>query len=616
MEKRYNDSQVKAIHHFNGPCLTLAGPGSGKTAVITERTKNLITEYHVKPSNILVITFTKAAAAEMKNRFFNLMGGESYPVTFGTFHAVYFSILKHAYNYNANNIIREEQKYALMRELVQKHRLEYEDESEFVTSLLGEISIVKNTGVSIEHYYSTNCAENVFRRIYSEYHEWLHQRKLIDFDDMLVYTYELFKERKDILSAWQKKFQYILIDEFQDINKIQFDIIKMLAAPENNLFVVGDDDQSIYRFRGARPEIMLHFKDDYPDAAQILLDTNYRSQKNVVEASLNLISYNTERFEKDIHAAWESRDEIEYAVFKSQREEIAKIIWDIQEHIEKGGNYKDIAVLFRTNTQPQMLMERLLEYNIPFRMKDSVPNLYEHWIAKDLFAYIKIAMGSRYRSDFLKIMNRPKRYISRDSLDEETVAFDVWEWFYEDKPWVAERIQRLEYDIQMLSSMSPYAAINYIRRGIGYDEFCVEYADYRRMNVDDLYEILDELQNSAKGFDSYNDWFAHIERYTQELEKICRKQNENMESVALATLHSSKGLEYENVYIIDVNEGIMPYKKAVLDNEIEEERRMFYVGMTRARSNLHLYTVEQHNHREMSASRFIQESRIRKKPAR
>lgn len=616
MEKRYNDSQVKAIHHFNGPCLTLAGPGSGKTAVITERTKNLITEYHVKPSNILVITFTKAAAAEMKNRFFNLMGGESYPVTFGTFHAVYFSILKHAYNYNANNIIREEQKYALMRELVQKHRLEYEDESEFVTSLLGEISIVKNTGVSIEHYYSTNCAENVFRRIYSEYHEWLHQRKLIDFDDMLVYTYELFKERKDILSAWQKKFQYILIDEFQDINKIQFDIIKMLAAPENNLFVVGDDDQSIYRFRGARPEIMLHFKDDYPDAAQILLDTNYRSQKNVVEASLNLISYNTERFEKDIRAAWESRDEIEYAVFKSQREEIAKIIWDIQEHIEKGGNYKDIAVLFRTNTQPQMLMERLLEYNIPFRMKDSVPNLYEHWIAKDLFAYIKIAMGSRYRSDFLKIMNRPKRYISRDSLDEETVAFDVWEWFYEDKPWVAERIQRLEYDIQMLSTMNPYAAINYIRRGIGYDEFCAEYADYRRMNVDDLYEILDELQNSAKGFDSYNDWFAHIERYTQELEKICRKQNENTESVALATLHSSKGLEYEKVYIIDVNEGIMPYKKAVLDNEIEEERRMFYVGMTRARSNLHLYAVEQHNHREMSVSRFIQESRIRKKPAR
>ena len=612
MEKRYNTSQIRAISHFKGPCLTLAGPGSGKTAVITERTRHLIEQYKVNPSNILVITFTKAAALEMKTRFQKLMGEGSYPVTFGTFHAVYFSILKHAYHYNAGNIIREEQKYALMRELVQKHRLEYEDEAEFVTSILGEISMVKNTGVSIQNYYSTNCAEHIFRKIYGEYHEYLYQHKLIDFDDMLVYTYELFRERKDILGAWQKKYQYILIDEFQDINKIQFDIVKMIAAPENNLFVVGDDDQSIYRFRGARPEFMLHFKDDFPDAEQILLDTNYRSQKNVVEAAQNLISYNKERFPKEIKAWQSPEQEVEYAVFKSQKEECARIIWDIQNHMERGGAYRDIAILFRTNTQPQMLTEKLLEYNIPFRMKDAIPNLYEHWIAKDIFTYIRIAQGSRSRKDFLKIMNRPKRYISRDSLDEEEVAFDVWEWFYEEKPWVAERIQRLEYDIRMLSGMGPFAAMNYIRRGIGYDEFCAEYADYRRMNVDDLYEVLDELQTSAKGYDTYDAWFDHIEQYGKELEKQYQKQNENQESVALSTLHSSKGLEYDNVYIIDVNEGIMPYKKAVLDGEIEEERRMFYVGMTRAKKNLHLFSIQQLNHKDTDFSRFIKESKIRK----
>lgn len=608
MEKRYNDSQVRAIHHFHGPCLTLAGPGSGKTAVITERTKNLITEYHVNPANILVITFTKAAAVEMKNRFLNLMGTGSYPVTFGTFHAVYFHILKHAYNYNANNIVREEQKFALMRELIQKHHLEYEDENEFISSILGEISMVKNTGVSVEHYYSTNCAENVFRKIYGEYHEYLHRHKLIDFDDMLVYTYELLKERNDILSAWQKKYQYILIDEFQDINKIQFDIIKMLAAPENNLFAVGDDDQSIYRFRGARPEIMLHFKDDYPDAEQILLDTNYRSQKNIVDASLRLIDNNRERFKKNIKAQREAESPVEYAIFKTQREEIEKIIRDIQDHVERGGRYEDFAILFRTNTQPQMLMEKLMEYNIPFRMKDSVPNLYEHWIAKDIFAYMKIAAGSRSRSDFLKIMNRPKRYIGRDSLEDETVAFDVWEDYYEDKPWVAERIQRFEYDIKVLSNMNPYAAINYIRRGIGYDDFCAEYADYRRINVEDLYDVLEKLQTGAKGFRTSEDWFEHIKHYGKELEKISKDQNQNPASVALATLHSSKGLEYENVYIIDANEEIMPYKKAVLDNEIEEERRMFYVGMTRAKKNLHLYSVSQLNHKDADISRFIRES--------
>ena len=499
-----------------------------------------------------------------------------------------------------------------MRELVQKKQLEYEDEAEFITSILGEISTVKNTGVSIEHYYSTNCAEDIFRKLYQEYQSYLYGQRLIDFDDMLVYTYELFRERQDILGAWQRKFRYILIDEFQDINKIQFDVIKMLAKPENNLFVVGDDDQSIYRFRGARPEIMLHFRDDYPDAVQLLLDTNYRSQKEIVDASLCLIDHNRERFPKNIQAAVPAESAVDCQIFKNQREEIERIIWEIRTKVERGARYEDFAVLFRTNTQPQLLTEKLMEYNIPFRMKDRIPNLYEHWVTKDICTYLRIAGGSRYRKDFLQIMNRPKRYISRDSLDSEIVSFDVWEWAFEEKPWVAERIRKLEADIEILSGLSPYAAINYIRKGIGYDEFCEEYADYRRMNVDDLYEILDELMDSAKGYRTAEEWFDHMEAYTKELEKLFAEQNANQESVALATLHASKGLEYREVYIIDVNEGIMPYRKAVLDNEIEEERRMFYVGMTRAKKYLHLYAVKQINHKDADISRFISESKGQK----
>ncbi len=607
----YNNSQLEAISHFKGACMTIAGPGSGKTAVITERTKYLITKCHVQPSNILVITFTKAAAVEMKERFYRLMGNKSYPVTFGTFHAVFFSILKHAYHYRAENIIREEQKYTVMRELVQKHRLEYEDETEFITSILGEISMVKNTGISVDHYYSTNCAEAVFRRLYSEYHEYLYQHKLIDFDDMLVYTYELFRGRKDILAAWQNKFQYILIDEFQDINKIQYDIVKMLAAPNYNLFVVGDDDQSIYRFRGAKPEIMLHFPDDFEGTKQIILDTNYRSQAHVVTAATKLISYNKERFDKKIKAAREAEKPIEFAVFQDQRAENLRLIEDIQNHMERGGNYEDIAVLFRTNTQPRLLMEMLLDYSIPFYAKDAVPNLYEHWIAKDIFAYLRIAQGSRQRSEFLRIMNRPKRYISRESLDDELVAFDAWQWFYEEQPWVAKRIEQLEYDIKMLSRMSPFAAINYIRRGIGYDDFLKEYADYRRIREDELFDTIDELQESAKGYQTLEEWFSHIEEYGNELKQMRMEQQQKREGIALVTLHSAKGLEYDNVYILDVNEGIMPYKKAVLDQEIEEERRMFYVGMTRAKKNLHLFSTRQVNHKDAEISRFIKESQCR-----
>lgn len=621
MERNYNKSQLQAITHGEGPCLTLAGPGSGKTAVITERVKYLITEQHVKPSNILVITFTKAAAAEMKERFYKLMsdatgstaGFGQYPVTFGTFHAVFFQILKHAYNYNANNIIKDEQKYSCMRDLVLKQRLEYEDEAEFVNAVLGEISMVKNTGVDLAHYYSTNCATEMFRRLYNQYHEYLYTHKLIDFDDMLVYTYELFKERSDILGAWQRKYQYILIDEFQDINKIQYDIVKMLAAPENNLFVVGDDDQSIYRFRGAKPEIMLHFFDDFPTGKRCLLDTNYRSQENIVKSSLNLIKYNKERYKKQFKASLPAAGEVEYGVFKTQREQNMRIVRDIYDRIECGGKYEEFAVLFRTNTQPRVLMEQFMEYNIPFYAKDSIPNIYEHWIAKDLFAYIRIAQGSRQRSDFLQIMNRPKRYISRESLDDELVAFDVWEWFFEEQPWVAKRIQQLEHDIKMLERMNPYAAINYIRRGIGYDEFLKEYADYRRIREDDLFDVIEELHASAKEYNNFDAWFLHIEEYAEELEKIRQQKQEQREGVVLATLHSAKGLEFDHVYIVDVNEGVMPYKKATLEQEIEEERRLFYVGMTRARQDLHLFTAKQVNHKDAEVSRFIGETKGEKK---
>lgn len=616
-----NPAQREAILHRDGPMLVLAGPGSGKTTVITERTRMLIRKYGVNPANILVITFTRAAAAEMKERFRRRMEGDgqaagapassaaAFPVTFGTFHAVYFSILKHAYHYSAANIVREEQRFACMREIIARHRLEYEDETELITALLGEIGLVKNSGIEIAHYYSKNCGETVFRRVYSDYQEYLYQHRLIDFEDMLIYTWELFRERGDILSAWQKKYRYILIDEFQDINQIQFEIVKLLAGKERNLFVVGDDDQSIYRFRGARPEIMLRFRDSYPDTKTVLLDVNYRSDAAVVERALNLIGHNRERFDKKIRAGRPGEAEVEYALFADQRQEGLKIIRDIQAAVERGMAYSDFAVLFRTNTQPRLLMEQLLKYNIPFVTQDTIPNLYEHWIAKDIFAYLRIAQGSRARSDFLRIMNRPKRYISRDSLDEETVAFDVWEWYYEEQPWVAKRIGQLAKDIRMLERMKPYAAVNYIRKAVGYDEFCKEYADYRRIREDDLYEILDELQESAKGHETFEDWLCSMEEYTKELKELYRKKEQRTDSVALSTLHSAKGLEYESVYLIDVNEGVMPYKKAVLEEEIEEERRMFYVGMTRAKKYLHLYSVRQINNKDADLSRFVAESR-------
>ena len=276
-------AQKQAIEHNQGPMLVLAGPGSGKTLVITRRTQWLIQKAGVAPGNILVVTFTRAAAGEMRSRFDRLMDGRHLPVSFGTFHAIFFTILKYAYKYKVENILSEDEKYAILRDIIHQIDVEMDDEKDFVMDIAGEISRVKGDMISLEHFYPVNCAKDVFEEIYKAYAAKLGRMRRLDYDDMLVQTWQLFKKYPDILAAWQKKYTYILIDEFQDINRVQYEIIRMLAMPENNLFVVGDDDQSIYKFRGAKPEILLGFTRDYPEAKMTVLNTNYRSTGAVVK---------------------------------------------------------------------------------------------------------------------------------------------------------------------------------------------------------------------------------------------------------------------------------------------------------------------------------------------
>ena len=611
-----NEAQQQAVRHVKGPCMVLAGPGSGKTAVITHRTRYLIEEAGIHPSKILVITFTRAAALEMKERFQRLMQGADAPCTFGTFHSVFYRMLRAAYGYSGDQILTEEQKYQIMRELVNRHELEYEDEEEFVREIIGEITLVKSEYMPLEHYYSTTCGEEEFRMLYQEYEAALRKENKLDFDDMLIFTYELLKERPDILAMWQKHYPYILIDEFQDINKIQYEIVKLLARAERNLFIVGDDDQSIYRFRGARPEIMLGFQKDYPDAEVILLNVNYRSNREIVEGSLRLIQNNTKRYEKNLTANREYEHPIYIHEYKTSAEENQDIISKIRQYHAQGITYREMAVIFRTNTEPRTLVNKLMEYDIPFRMRDKLPNCYEHFLARHLIAYIRIAMGSREREDFLTIWNRPKRYLKRDLLANDrsgTVNLDHVLQQVEDKNWAVKNIHKLQGDIKTLETLKPYSAINYIRKGIGYDEYIVEYAKERHMKEEELLDKLDELQEMARPFESYEAWFRHIETYGEQLEEQRQKQQElhkEADAVTLTTMHSAKGLEYEVVFLMEANEGITPYKKAVKPEELEEERRMFYVAVTRAKSTLHIYYIKERYNKNLLPSRFVNEIRF------
>ncbi len=602
-----NDNQKNAISHFKGPCMVLAAPGSGKTFTIIQRTKKLIEDYHVNPENILVITFTKAASLEMKERFGRQTEGRNYPVTFGTFHAIFFMVLKYAYRMNYHNIVTEDLKLDAMRVTLKNCRVEYDNEAETIADFLEEISLVKNSGIKIENYYSTNYGETLFREIYTGYHQQLKKRNKIDFDDMLIYTYELFEQRKDILKLWQNKYQYILIDEFQDINKIQYDIIKMLALPENNLFMVGDDDQSIYGFRGSKPEIMLSIKKEFPNIKEYILDMNYRCAPEIVMASSNLIMHNQNRFMKRVQADTAKTGEVKVVEFDNQRVQNLFIIKEIQEKIKAGATWSEFAVLFRTNLQPRSLMEQLIEYNIPFVTKEQIPSIYDHWIADDLFTFLDIAKGSRKRSDFIKVMNKPNRYLSRSNLQEEQVSFQQWIQSYAEQPWIAERVERLKYDFEIMGRMNPFAAINYIKKGMGYQEYLIEYAKERGLKKEELEDILEELHESAKGYHSLEDWRQHISEYRENLKKIAKEKNQNAEAITLATLHGAKGLEFRFVCIIDVNEGIIPYKKAVLEKDIEEERRLFYVGMTRAKQYLLITSIKNIGEKNATASRFLPE---------
>ncbi|MDO4261086.1 MAG: ATP-dependent helicase [Eubacteriales bacterium] len=609
----YTRSQSEAIRHRDGPLLVLAGPGSGKTTVVTKRVQYLVQDCGISPSSILVITFTKAAATEMKERFARLMekSGSAETgygnVSFGTFHAVFFGILKLAYGFTAANILREETRRAYVKESIGRLRLEIDDESEFLTGILAEISLIKNERIALEHYFSKNCPEEVFRKIYAEYEDRKRAARLLDFDDMLLYTWELLSQREDILSAWQNKFLYILVDEFQDINRLQYDILRLLAAPQDNLFIVGDDDQSIYRFRGAKPEIMLHFGKDYPDAGRVLLNDNFRSTGQIVEAAGRLIAGNKTRFPKEITARGGDGPPVKALEFPDQQQECLYILKELQAWRAGGGRLEDVAVIYRTNTQPRMLIQKLMEYNVPFRVRDQFPNLFTHWIARDLFCYIRLAMGSGLRKDLLPVLNRPKRYMNRECLDDERISWEHMLTYYEDKSYVCDKIERLQYDLRMLGRMGPFAAISYIRQVVGYGEYLKEYAQFRRMNADDLTEVLDELAESAKGYASYDEWFAHIESYTEEMQKMQKRQQEVREGVHLTTMHSSKGLEYDKVFILDAAEGVTPYKKAVLDPDLEEERRMFYVAMTRAKRELTVCWTKKLGSREHKPSRFLAE---------
>ncbi len=599
-----NAAQLLAVQHTTGPAMILAGPGSGKTTVIAWRLKYLIEKYGADPGEVLVITFTRAAVVEMQYRFMKITDS-SYPeVSFGTFHSIFYQIIKSSNQYKNSSltIINEPFKYEIIRDILSRLRsdgfiskTEYEDALEGISDIISEISRAKNTGKKACDMQSTLLSGSVFERVFEMYNRRLSEFGRIDFDDMIIKCYELLSRDQALLSLCRKKYRFIMIDEYQDINLMQHKVIELLMGDECNVFAVGDDDQSIYGFRGADPRIMLGFPESFGDrkVRVINLSINYRCGEKILGSSLHVIGENKLRFKKEISAAGQNPvGEVVARRYESRERQNEQIAFFLKRHMD---NLSEIAILTRTNKEAEAIASALDGFGIPSNLEETKGNLYESEAVRLVISYLSFAYGGRKRSDFLKIMNHPMRYISRESISGETVNESEVLGYYRGNRDRIKAVKKLFTHINMIGHLRPLLAVKYIRKTVGVDEL---FPDSR--------ESLDEFEREASFYEDMRKLLSDVsERLKVSGDKKKRNNTHGKNVVKLLTMHASKGLEFKIVWIPDLNEGIIPSRSAGREDNIEEERRMLYVAMTRAKQALIMSYITGDKDNPMLPSRFL-----------
>lgn len=606
----FNKSQIQAISHMDGPAMVLAGPGSGKTTVITHRIKNLIEKAEVRPENILVVTFTKAAAISMKKRFSTLMnGGKGQPVTFGTFHSVFYKILRKSRRYEATEILSERQKTDYIREIIGRYGISSNDISELSQNINNDIGNIKGNMLNAQEYEPSCCKKEDFIKIYNAYNLELKKDGKMDFDDILRECYLLLCENHTILEQWRELYKYILIDEFQDINRIQMNIIELLASPLNNIFVVGDDDQSIYGFRGARPEIMIEFKDYYPEAELIVLNVNYRSTQSIINVAGRVIENNKTRLDKCAHANNDKDFQPDIRKFRNQVEELKFVVSKIKEYENQGISLSEMAILVRNNSQIQEISSFLKNRKIEAESGKHRSNIYNGMVAKDILSYVRGALkfdGTYFNEDLIYVLNKPQRYISRQVVLSVNMNISAVRRIYS-----KNNIDSFLFHIEMIRKLPPQAALSYIRKGAGYEEYLRLYAIENNIPMSGLLKQLEQLVQECSKFNTLEQWINSIDSAQnsegQNFGKKSSGEGGANNRINIMTMHGSKGLEFKAVFIVDANQGIIPTSKALRERDFEEERRLFYVAITRAIDYLNIYAVEERLGCPIEVSMFVEE---------
>lgn len=597
-----NEKQKEVTEALKGQVLVVSCPGSGKTTSMIARANALVTA-GVNPSRILIITFSKEAAVGMEAKYKQTFGDSM--IHFGTIHAICFEVLRNVDGYSREDLFTETEKWAFFSTLLHK-RIRADMMEDYIKNVISAIGYVKNRCMPPETYTSDNISTQDFCNCYYRYEEYKRNLGKIDFDDMLLLTRDIFLKKPAILELYKKKYEYIMIDEYQDTNRVQADIFYMLAGENGNLCVVGDDDQSIYGFRSADSTIMLDFPKKYKNCKVIYLDTNYRSEPDIVTAAGRLISNNRVRFKKQFLAAKKGSGVITKVSYKDVSEQRDGVLRRIDTLHKAGTPYQEMAILYRTNKQNQLYVQKLMKYDVPFYTTEAVSDYHNDFPFMDFMAYYRLSEGCYKRGDLQRILNRPSRYLKSEPF--KNVNFDLDELLsacqkLPNSSAAMSKIYDLWEDVAALRGKKPKEFLDYLFHIMGYRDAAISFAEYCGKDEKETEELLDLLIDEAQEFESMEEWGAYAEQYAKKLQEKRKKK----EGICLSTYHASKGLEWDKVFLIDCNEGVAPFKKAEAPEEIEEERRLFYVAFTRARNEVRLSYIQSQGSRSVIPSRFLAE---------
>lgn len=609
--------QEKAIQHIKGPALVLAVPGAGKTTVLIHRTVNLILNHKVSPERILSITFSRASAKDMKERFNRSFSDiSSIPINFSTIHSFCFSLIReYAYiNKIKYTLIEEDKnqlnKYNLIKKIYLDTNHEYITE-EKLESLLNSIGYIKNMMLSVEEFVKHNKPDiENFKIICNHYEKYKRDNNLIDFDDMLTTALEILISNKYMLDKYRAKYDFIQVDEGQDTSKAQLEIIKLLSSPNDNLFIVADDDQSIYGFRGAYPKGLLNFNKIYSNGKLFFMEQNYRSSKNIVSVCNQFIKKNTLRYSKNISTDNSYVEPINIIKVNSIDEQYKYIIDDF-----KNRDSSNCCVLYRNNLSSIGIIEFFERNNIPFYMRDIKVRFFNHWLIQDIINFMIFSKDTSNMNIYETLYYKKRGFISKKqinyakTLNYNLCVFDRITYFPEISNFYKSTLKELKFDFKRLSKLHPAKAINFIEHELEYERYLKENSMKFGYTYDALKTTLYYLKLIASKTETLDDLIQRLKH----LEYLCKNSRNVKNTVTLSTIHSAKGLEFDRVYMIDLVDGDFPSISSIEACEkgryelIEEERRLFYVGMTRAKYHLSLITMNNIGDKYVEPSRFILE---------